>query len=153
MGECNHEMLGLPYPAFRRVNAERGDGSPRRLPLRRKTDGPLTDRPTRAEMGDPALCWFNPPSAPPDYRSDPIGPSEFPTCQVDESDREPDLLRREGGWRGQEFHPAKTPGRACCNLTALWAFPHSWAIILAYGMVNAGHLPGDWRQREIAPHG
>jgi hypothetical protein len=26
MGECNHEMPGLPYPAFRRVNAERGDG-------------------------------------------------------------------------------------------------------------------------------
>src|SRR5271157_3252088 len=25
-GECNHEMPGLPYPAFRRVNAERGDG-------------------------------------------------------------------------------------------------------------------------------
>jgi hypothetical protein len=25
-GECNHEMPGLPYPAFRRVNAEPGGG-------------------------------------------------------------------------------------------------------------------------------
>jgi hypothetical protein len=27
-GECNHEIPGLPYPAFRTVNAERGDGKP-----------------------------------------------------------------------------------------------------------------------------
>src|SRR5208282_1536188 len=27
-GECNHEMPGLPYPAFRRVNAEPGGGKP-----------------------------------------------------------------------------------------------------------------------------
>ena len=25
-GECSHKMPGVPYPAFRRVNAERGDG-------------------------------------------------------------------------------------------------------------------------------
>src|ERR1035437_5407675 len=28
-GECNQEMPGLPYPAFRRVNAESGGGKPR----------------------------------------------------------------------------------------------------------------------------
>ena len=28
MGECHHEMPGLPYPAFRMVNAEPGDGKP-----------------------------------------------------------------------------------------------------------------------------
>jgi hypothetical protein len=27
-GECNHEMPGLPYPAFRVVNAEPGGGKP-----------------------------------------------------------------------------------------------------------------------------
>jgi hypothetical protein len=27
-GECNHEMPGLPYPAFRMVNAEPGGGKP-----------------------------------------------------------------------------------------------------------------------------
>jgi hypothetical protein len=45
MGECHHEMPGLPYPAFRRVNVEPGggpsvDGSPytlRDLITRRKT--------------------------------------------------------------------------------------------------------------------
>jgi hypothetical protein len=95
-GECNHEMPGLPYPAFRRVNGERGDGSPRRLPLRRNTHASLTDRMTRTEMGDSALCWFNPPSAPPAYRSDQTVPSEFPICQVDKPDREPDLMSREG---------------------------------------------------------
>ena len=84
----------MPYLAFHRVNAERGDGKP--SPPRRKTDGSLTDRPTRAEMGDPALCWFNPPSDPSDYRSDQIGPWESPICRVDESDRESDLLCREG---------------------------------------------------------
>jgi hypothetical protein len=26
MGECNHEMPGLPYPAFRMVKAEAGRG-------------------------------------------------------------------------------------------------------------------------------
>jgi hypothetical protein len=28
MGECNHEMPGLPYPAFRMMNAEAGGGEP-----------------------------------------------------------------------------------------------------------------------------
>ena len=28
MGGCNHEMPGLPYPAFRRMNAEPGGGKP-----------------------------------------------------------------------------------------------------------------------------
>ena len=28
MGEGNHEMPGLPYPAFRMVNAEPGGGKP-----------------------------------------------------------------------------------------------------------------------------
>jgi hypothetical protein len=32
--ECNHEMSGLPYPAFRRVNAERGGGKPSPYALR-----------------------------------------------------------------------------------------------------------------------
>jgi len=27
-GECNHEMPGLPYPTFRRVNAGPGGGKP-----------------------------------------------------------------------------------------------------------------------------
>jgi hypothetical protein len=35
-------------------------------------------------------------------------------------------------------------------LTALFAIPHSKAIILAYGMANASHVHGDWRQREMA---
>jgi hypothetical protein len=42
---------------------------------------------------------------------------------------------------------------AICNLTALGAIPHSKAILLAYGMVNARHVPGVWRQRQIAHHG
>jgi hypothetical protein len=50
----------------------------------------------------------------------------------------------------QEFHPMRTQGNVCCNLTALFAIPHSRAIILAYGMANASHALGDWRQREIA---
>jgi hypothetical protein len=33
-GECNHEMPGLPYPAFRRVNAE--PGGRQAVPLPRK---------------------------------------------------------------------------------------------------------------------
>jgi hypothetical protein len=53
----------------------------------------------------------------------------------------------------QEFHTLKTQGNVCCNLTALYAIPHSRAIILAYGMVNASHIDGGWRLREIAHHG
>jgi hypothetical protein len=50
----------------------------------------------------------------------------------------------------QKFHTLKTQGTVCCNLTALFAIPHSKAIILAYGMANASHVHGDWRQREMA---
>jgi len=34
MGECNHELPGLPYPAFRRVKAEPGGGRPSPYTLR-----------------------------------------------------------------------------------------------------------------------
>jgi hypothetical protein len=104
-------------------------------------------------MGDSARCWFIPPSALSDYRSDQIGLSEFSICRAEESGRESDLMSREGSLQRLDFHPAKTPGVASCNLTALWEFRPSMAIFLAYGMVNAGHVPGVWRLRQIAPHG
>jgi len=123
------------------------------VPLRRKTDGSLSKRTTRAEMGDSARCWFNSPSPPSNYRSDQIGLSEFSICRVDESGHKSDLMRREGSLQRLDFHPAKTPGMAICNLTALWAFPPFRAIFLAYGTVNARHIPGVWGQRQIAHHG
>jgi hypothetical protein len=104
-------------------------------------------------MGDSARCWFNSPSPPSDYRPDQIGLSEFSICRADESGRKSDLMSSEWNYPRLDFHPVKTPGRACCILTALWAIPHSKAIFLAYGMANARHLPGNWRQREIAHHG
>ncbi len=99
--------MGFPFDDEPTVNSQDGlavatSGSPnlrRRSPAssrRGNTDGSLTGRTTRAEMRDPALRWFNPPSAPSDYRSDHIGLSEFPICRVDESDRESDILSREG---------------------------------------------------------
>jgi hypothetical protein len=54
----------------------------------------------------------------------------------------------------QEFHTMKTQGNVCCNLATLFMiFLPVRAIILAYGMVNASHIDGGWRQREIAQHG
>ena len=92
MGDCNHKMSGWSYPGFRRVNAERGDTRAARL----ETGDSPADRTTRADMGDPALCWFNPPSAPSDFRSVQTGSAEFPICRVDESDHKSDLLGRKG---------------------------------------------------------
>ncbi len=40
-GGCNHEMLGLPYPAFRMVDAEPGGGKPSPY-----TRFPYDDKPT-----------------------------------------------------------------------------------------------------------
>jgi len=34
MGECNHEMPGLPYPGFRMLNTEPGGGKPSPYTLR-----------------------------------------------------------------------------------------------------------------------
>jgi hypothetical protein len=59
-------------------------------------DGSLTNRTAHAEMGDSALCWFNPHSVPPGYRSDQTGPPEFPICQVDKSGRKSDLMSPKG---------------------------------------------------------
>jgi len=36
MGECNDEMPGSPYPAFRKVNAEPGGSKPSPYTLRNK---------------------------------------------------------------------------------------------------------------------
>jgi hypothetical protein len=86
---------GLAFPQSKRRS--RGSPLPERIVFW-VGFGSRTAPTTRAEaeMGDPALCWFIPPSDPSDYRSDQIGPSEFPICRFDESDRKSELLNREG---------------------------------------------------------
>jgi hypothetical protein len=107
----------LPYPAFRRVNAEPGDGElpfcsagvPTRVlaiertnrgwghPRYKAKGGRFANRPHdacgngrfRAVLAQSTLC-------PPDYRPDQTGPPEFPICQVDKLDCEPDLMSLKG---------------------------------------------------------
>jgi hypothetical protein len=47
MGECHHEMPGLPYPAFRMVNAEPGGGKPSPYTRSRRRGRPRACPPRR----------------------------------------------------------------------------------------------------------